>query len=416
MLGKTVENFVNLRAPVRSLVLLFWVYSFTGALIGVFTQIFLYQRFANVTLNVYAMMVFFTGIMVGFVWLGYLASRFRVNIKHGFMSSFLVTGSSIILLLYSTTIEITYVAMFLYGIGQGLFWLTIHTFELSETKNEERDFYSSLLSAGGQISDLAGPALATLFIWTSESVLEWDTFTLLFILTPLFYLLGYFCFRNITDYYPEPVTWADVKHFFSEKRNRIAQVYLLGDSVGVIASDVIPPLAILLILGGAVEVGIYNTLFALFSVFCILTLARYRTVNNRLRIFGIASLLIATVSVLLGYFFGFVMLIIYTVTTGILRPILRVSQHVIDLETMESIGRPTSDFYATMLLRDFSLFVWRVGGGVLFLFFLQYATSEKQLFFVGFSYMALTLVLAFVGAYFLIKTRPTRQDLRELEA
>jgi len=403
MLSETIANFQKLRRPVRSLVFLFWIYSFTGALIGVFTQIFLYQRFADITLNVYATQVFFTGIMVGFVILGYIASLLRRNIKNGFLASFLVIGSSVTVLLFSSTIEVAYFAMFLNGIGQGLFWLTIHTFELAETKSHERDFYSSLLTAGGQLSLVAGPALATVLIWFSENILAWDTFTVLFILTPFCYLLGLFCFSDIQDYYPKAARWADLKHFFSERKNLVSQLYLLGGNIGVVAGGVIPPLAILLILGGAVNVGVYNTLFALFSAICVLSLVRYRTTSNRLYIFGIATVILALATILFGFYFGLFFLIIYTITQGILAPILRVSAHVIDLETMESIGRSDSDFYSTMLLRDLSLFVWRIMGGFVFLGFLSLFSSEESLIGGGLYFIAFSLITTFFGAYFLLK-------------
>lgn len=407
MLSDTISNFKQLRTPVKSLVYLFWTYAFTGSLIGVFLQIFLYERFSDITLNIYSTMIFYTGIMVGFVVLGYLASLWRLNIKNGFIASFFITAMSIVLLSQAESVSGAYWAMFFNGMGSGLFWLTIHTFELSETKNKERDFYSSMLTAGSQIFTLAGPALATLLIWISESILSWDTFALLFMVTPLFYLLGLFCFADIEDYRPEPVRLDDLKHFLSEKRNLLSQVYLLGSDIGNIPKDIIIPLATLFILGGALEVGIYNTLFAIFSTFCVLYIAKHRTTDNRLQILGVATVLLAGVTILYGYLFGLVTLIVYTIAYGILSPILRVSVHVIDLETMESIGRKESDFYATMLLRDLSLFVWRILGGFMLLGLLHFFTGERDFIAVGLYLVAFSLLTTFGGAYLLLQSRNT---------
>lgn len=402
MLTSTLSQFHALRAPVRSLILLFWVYDFTGALLGIFTQLYLYQQFQSVILNVQATMLFFTGIAIGFVGAGYVASRMQINIKNGFLVSFLINGIAIVMLFYSSTIETAYAAMLMYGIGTGLFALTMHTFELAETNNQERDFYSSLLSAGGQIFSFVGPVLATLLIWLSEAVLDWGTFTLLFIISPIFYLVGFLYFSGISDYKPQKIKWSDIKYFFTEKRNLVAQLYLLGSSIGFVVASTIPPLALLIILGGAFEVGFYNTVLAIFSALFILILAKYRTVNNRLRIFGLATLAAVMVTILFGTFFGLMMLVVYTIAMAILKPILRVSEHVIDLETMESIGRSGVDFYPTMILRDFSLFVWRMVGAGIFLLLLYIFPSEEQLFAVGFYFIAASLVITFLGAHLLL--------------
>jgi MFS family permease len=372
----------------------------------VFTQIFLYERFASVPRNIIATLVFYAGIMVGFVVFGYVASIFRLNIKIGFPLSFMVMAAAVVLLLFSHTVEAAYFAMGLSGIGEGLFWLTIHTFELSETKDNERDFYSSMLSAGGQILSLAGPAVATLLIWLSATVFNWGTFTLLFLFTPLVYLLGLFCFSGIQDYRPARVEWADLVHFLSDKRNHIAQFYLMGTSFQNFFSATIPPLVILFILGTSFRVGIYSTLFAILSTLCILVLARHRTTENRLFILTVATVLLAIMTVLFGYFFTFVALVVYTVAEGILQPILRVSIHVIDLQTMESIGRSTSDFYATMLLRDFSLFVWRSIAGLGFLLTIGFLHTEKESLVAGIYFLAFSLLAIYAGARLLLKSAP----------
>src|SRR5258708_2555166 len=153
-----VTRFFALRPPVRSLVLLYGVYVFTGSLTWVFTQIFLYSRFSSISLNIVSTMLLYTGIMVGFCVFGYLASLWRLNIKYGFSISFLVLAASFVSFLFAATPAIAFVAVFLNGLGHGFFWLTIHTFELAETKDHERDFYSSLLSAGDQTLSLLGPA------------------------------------------------------------------------------------------------------------------------------------------------------------------------------------------------------------------------------------------------------------------
>lgn len=401
----TMDRFRELRAPVRSLVFLFWIYVFTGALTSIFTQVLLYERYSSVALNVTAMVIFFTGLMVGFCVYGYVASLFHLNIKQGFVWSFFVMGAAVVYIWASHTSVMAYIAMFVSGIGQGLFWLTIHTFELTETRDHERDFYSSLLSMGGQILGLAGPACATLLIWLSGTVLHWGNFTLLFLAAPLVYLLGFFCFSAIRDYRPERIEGTDLVHFLTDRKNLAAQPYLAAVGFEHIIGSIVMPLAILSIVGSAVSVGLYNTMFAVFSTLCLLLLAQYRKPANRLQILGIASVVLAASTVWIGYEFTLVALVVYAIIAGIFSPMFQVSVHVIDLQTMESIGRPEKDFYATMIFRDLVFWFTRTIGGLAFLIMIAYfMPNEKETLRIGLYLVALGLLAIYGGARNLLGT------------
>src|SRR3989338_8329860 len=129
------RDFASQRQPVRSLIFLIWIYAFTNSLVSVFSQLYLYQKFTSLPLNIIATMAQFTGIMIGFCVPGYLASIFRINIKHGFLISFAAIGVALTYLLHITDVTTAYLAMFLWGVGQGIYWLTVNTFELSETED-----------------------------------------------------------------------------------------------------------------------------------------------------------------------------------------------------------------------------------------------------------------------------------------
>ncbi len=371
-----------------------------------FTQIFLYQKFTSISLNVLATMASYTGIMIGFCVPGFLASIWRLNIKHGFMWSFAVMGASIFYLLHITDISHAYLAMFLWGMGQGIFWLTVNTFELTETIDNERDYYSSVLNAGNQILSLVGPALAALLIWISGNVLGLGTYTLLFTIAPAIFLLGFFCFSDIRDYRPESLHWADVVHYFTDRQNQFAQIYTMGTGFQHILGTTVPALAILSILGSALRIGIYNTFFAVFSAICILVVAQYRTPANRITIYGVTTIGVVASILWFGYALDFAALIIYTVVGSILKPLLNISSHVIDLGAME-IGRRESDFYATMLLRDLLLWFWRCVGGSAFLMLISILGVKENSISVGLYLLAGAFLLTYFGAFFFLKSRTT---------
>jgi MFS transporter, YQGE family, putative transporter len=351
-------------------------------------------------------MALYTGIMLGFCIPGYIAARLRLNSKGGFVWSFISTGIAIFALLFIQGAPSALAVMLLWGFGQGIFWLTVNTFELTETKDSERDFYSSVLNAGNQVLGLAGPACATLLIWLSGVVMHIGTFTLLFTVAPAIYLLGFFCFATIRDYRPRPIELADVKHFFTDRRNQYAQLYTGGMGFQQMLGVTVPPLVILFILGTALRVGLYSTFFSIFSAFCVLALAQYRTHSNRLTIYVFTTLGLTVAISLLGYLFSFAGLIMYTLLEGIFTPLNNVSSHVVDLASME-IGRKESDFYATMILRDLSLWFWRMLGGTVFLLALSVLHTEKSFLSFGLYLLAAGLVFTYCGAYFLVKKMET---------
>lgn len=391
-----------MRPSARALIGVFWVYALTSSLVSVFIQIFLYQKFTSVSLNVLATMVFHTGIMIGFCVPGYFVALWHLNIKRGFLASFVLMGASIFYLLNIATINEAYLAMLFWGIGFGIFYLCVNTFELTETKDAERDFYSSVLNAGNQIISFVGPAIAVFLIWLSSSVLHSGTYTLLFTVAPLIYLLGFFFFSTIRDYHPLPIEWADVRHYFTDRRNQAAQIYTLGTGFQQMIGVTIPPIAILFILGTTLKVGIYNTLFAIFSALCILFVAQYRTPSNRLQIYGVTTLGFALAIVWFGYSLTLTALIVYTIIEAVLSPLMNVSSHVIDLNSME-IGREESDFYATMILRDFFLWVWRCVGGLTLLVVISKIGTDKVSLTIGLYLMAAGYLLTYFGAFLLIK-------------
>ncbi len=94
----SLAHFRSMRSRLRSLIFLFWVYSFVSRSVTAFSQIYIYQMFDSVQLNIIAAMANFTGIMIGFCVCGVIAARYRMNAKHGFLLSFIFTGLGLILL------------------------------------------------------------------------------------------------------------------------------------------------------------------------------------------------------------------------------------------------------------------------------------------------------------------------------
>lgn len=392
-----------MRTQLRSLIFLFWVYSFVSRAVSAFSQIYIYQMFDSVQLNIIAAMASFTGIMVGFSIYGAIAAQFRLNAKYGFLLSFIFTALGLILLPLARDVPEACAAMTVRGIGAG-FWLTIHTYELMESRDHERDIYSTFLSAGDQIITLASPAFATLLIWLSHHLGLGD-YTLLFLATPPIFLLGLPSLGALKDYRPEPMAKHDLVHFVADRRNQAAEIYLLGGAASHILSNALIPLAAITVLGSALNVGGFNTAFAFAGALALLAVGSRRRPENRLLILGISSIVLIALNLMLGYSLTIVTLVVYTIGTSIMQPISRVSQHVIDLKTMDGMAHGASDFYPAMILRDVALWVWRMAAAGLLLAFAGGVGTGREAISLGMYLIAGAIVVTYAGAWVLLAWR-----------
>ncbi len=403
MQSKSVAQFILLRKPVKAMIYLFWIYVFAASLTGLFVQLFVYGKFHSIATNVISMGVNFTGLMVGFCVIGWLYARLRINIKLGYIGSFILMAASFLFLYGDVSYRDAMLFMFANGVGNGIYWLTIHTFELTETKNIEREFYSSMLSFGGLVVGLIAPLLGTLLLYLSEFIFH-QTFTLLFLVAPIFYLFGLPFIANISDYRPRPILMRDVRHFFTDRRNQFLQIYMAGDSLSFAWEASLIPVASLLLLQDAKNVGIFNSIFAVISALMLVFLTRYRNEGNRLSFLALTTLLLSFFAILPAASFTLIVFVIFTFGSVVVKPLYRVSSHVIDLETMETLAHADSDFYPTMILRDLSLWLWRIAGCILLFVVSWYAKGDIATIRLGFLLMVAAPVLTLFGAFLMYRT------------
>ena len=403
MFQQTLKNFHALRRPVKAMVYLHWIYGIVGALTSTFVQIFLYRQFDSLAFNILGLILYFIGCALGFSLVGALIAHYQGNMKWGYISAFLMLCVSFLFLFGNVDKQDAIIFMFTNGFGLGLYWVTLHTFELTETKNDERDYYSSVLSAGDQIIDLVAPALAVLLFYLSVEVLHLSTFSLLFIVAPLIYLSGVPLFRHVQNYYPLPIKRADVRHFFYDRRNRHAQVYLFAGSANFAFMRLVLPIVAIMFQGNVTNVGLYNAIFAVISAVTLIWLAKHRHSGTRLRFLYLTSLASIAVTVLLALRFELVMFIIFSVLSVVIKPLQRVSAHVIDLESMETLGREGSDFFPTMILRDTVFGLWRVGALIGLWLLLSFAPSPEAGIRFALIALAFSTALTYFGATLLYK-------------
>jgi Major Facilitator Superfamily len=397
----SLAQFWSMRSRLRSLVFLFWIYSFVSQAVGLFSAIYIYKLFDSVQLNIVAAMASFTGIMISFCIYGWIAAQARLNAKYGFPLSFVFTALGLILLTFASDVPQACAAVAIRGIGSGFFWLTIHTYELMESRDHERDIYSTFLSAGNQVITFTAPAFATFLIWLSHH-LGLGEFTLLFLATPPVFLLGLPSLGALKDYRPEPIARHDLVHFVADRRNLAAQVYLMGGAATHILLNTLIPLASIVVLGTALNVGGFNTVFAIAGALALLAVGSRRRPDNRLTILGLSTIALMALNLMLGYSLTLTTLIVYTIGTSVMQPVMRVSQHVIDLKTMDGMAHAASDFYPAMILRDVALWIWRMTAAALLLVFAGSAGTGAGALSPGMYMIAGAMAVTYAGAWILL--------------
>lgn len=99
----------------------------------------------------------------------------------------------------------------------GLYFNGIHVQELANIQDQERDFYSSLLSMGKSLIKVVTPFLVAVLFLFAEAV-ETDAYLMIFSLIPLLFLASMTAIHKVPDYIPQKIQRADIKNFFNIKK------------------------------------------------------------------------------------------------------------------------------------------------------------------------------------------------------
>jgi hypothetical protein len=81
---------------------------------------------------------------------------------------------------------------------------------------------------------------------------------------------------------------------------------------------------------------------------------------------------------------------------------MRVSQHVIDLKTMDGMSHRASDFYPTMILRDAAIWVWRTLAALILLAFAGDTGAGQDAISLGMYFIAGATIITYAGARMLL--------------
>ena len=380
MFTKTLHRFRALPDDARAMVFLYWVYEFSQMIVGLFLNVFVYETTGSLLCLLIYNLVFFCLVAVGFSGWGYVVAQRQISLKYNYLRAFTTYILSFLSLVFLPR-DFVYLLLFaaFNGLGLGMFWVGVHSYEMLTTTEENRDFYSSMVSLGTQIFSTVSPLVATLSFYLSEQVFHLETFEILFWILPFVYLCSLPFLFKLPDYTPKRIPHSEWKRLIFDPKLKKVRRYILSGGLPWGFRSALYPAISLLSLKTVINIGLLQTLMGGVSVLALVLLSHRRHEGNRVQILLYAVLgMMAAFSLLFfwelsPWFFG-----LFSLSLTLLSPIYRVSEHVLDLKAMEQLSGEHS-FYPGLVYRDMLIWVGRSLAIGLLLLLVLFTTEERTL-------------------------------------
>ncbi len=354
-------NFKKLPESNKSMVYLMWIYSVWALIAMTFVNIYVFKINNSFKDIIFYNINFFTFNFVWFSFIWWIMSLLWKNIKNMYYIWYsFFTLSFICLLIFNWNLFWAYVFWSLYGLWNWSFRCAVHTQELKNIEDKNRDFYSSSITVWRNILQIITPLIVSLIFYLSTfSNFNW--YLILFLFLPLIYISSFFFINNIDSYIPKKITLSDLKNFFNFKRYKYWHLYFLLGWWFIRSFElVLIPIISIVILKTEINIWLFQWILTILSTYLVMDLSFKRNKKTRLKYFFIICIFIFIINVFFWIFFNLTIFIIFSLTTIFTSPIFRVSEHVYDLELMDSIKTWDHDFFPAMIFREAVLWIWRV--------------------------------------------------------
>lgn len=398
MFLKTLHRFRALPETTRAMVFLYWVYEFSQTIVGLFLNVFVFLETRSLLSLILYNFVFAFFIMLGFSGWGALMARWQISLKYNYLRAFTLYIFSFFCLIFLPR-EFAYFLLFaaLNGLGLGMFWVGVHGYEMLTTNNKNRDFYSSMVTLGSQIISILSPLVATVSFTLSEKVFHLETFEILLWILPFIYLSSLPFLFKLPHYTPPRIPKQEWKRLFFDKKLRPMREYIVAGGLPWGFHSTLYAALSILSLKTVINLGLFQTAAGLFSVLLILFLSHKRHEGNRVKILFHAVLgLMLSAGVLLFWQVSPLVFIGVSLAMIVLKPIYRVSEHVIDLQVMEKLTGEHS-FYPGIVYRDIIIWIGRALAISLLLLF-SLLTSEVHTLQLGLLALMLSYAMMYLRA------------------
>lgn len=360
MFQKFLANFRQLPSSNISMVYLTWIYHFGAIITNIFSSIYVYTVHESLITVVVYHIVSFIFIFIGFTWLWVLATIYSWNTKNFFTGAFFLYIFALINILFFWE---TFLWIFLYGALNGIwiwmYWNAIHTQELANVIDSDRDFYSSSVSFWKNIFSVFSPFLAAIFfsLWVFFNI---DGYKLLFSFLLLIYLYALLFIKKIDNYVPQKISRDDITNFCNFRIYKFWNMFFFFDWAQNALITAILPIIMIILLHSEINIWIYNSILWIISVYFIGYFSLKRSRSSRFYYFSLFWLLMSVTYLIFWVVFDLYGFIVFSFLNILFYPLLHISQHVYALRLMDSVKTQKNDFYPAMLFRETILFFWRI--------------------------------------------------------
>lgn len=376
------------------------LFSFGGALSGIFQSVFLWKLDKTYSLLAYYSLYWSIAIIFSFGLCAWIARKTSpmITMRLGFifylityliMLIFHNTLSDHIILLGSTT-----------GLAMSLYYVGVHMAVLDLTTNDKRDQFlyvqGILLTIGGVIA----PLLSGILISQFQGMIG---YYVVFIATCVFFFISFLISLKVKGI---PVTtksyfWDVIKNPSREWKKMYKVMFADGIVSGVYSTFLITMITFK-VAGGELSLGVYNTAAEIVAIVAFYLLAKFSNQKYRLAIFAIGSVSIFLSSVLLSALPVFISLVIFGVVSPVAMNMINTSMNAMIYESIEKDPQYKEKRLDYIIIREIPLGVGRIIGVFLFLAMQKYFDIETLLP-ISFSFFPIVYVIIIPSLYFIWK-------------
>jgi len=360
MLNKFITNFKKLPLSNKSMVYLMWIYNVWEIITWTFINIYVFKINNSLENILLYNTIFFTFCLIGFTFIWAIMSELGKNIKYMYyISYFLFILSFILLFIFNSNLFWVNLFWVLFWLWTWTFWCAVHTQELKNIENKNRDFYSSSISAGSNIVSVVTPLLVA-FLFYISWFYKFDWYLVLFLVLPIIYVSSFLFIKEIDSYTPKKITREDIINFFDLSKYKYWHLYFLFTWFRQAMSGVIIATIWIVLLKTEENIWLFQAWLTFISTFAVIHLSHKRQEENRLKYYFRVIIAMTILYIIFWMYFWLLSYIIFSLLLLFIKPIFRVSEHVYDLSMMDNIKILDNDFYPSMLLREIILWIWRV--------------------------------------------------------
>lgn len=396
------NNLIKLNNQSLAIVKIMFFYNFSSVILNTFFGAIIYKiNNSLMDLLIYSLIMICVADL-SFILFGVLISIFKLSMKKNYYFSIIVNTLSYIWLVFNnSTLFDFYIFGILHGISIGAYWLSLHTYELTHTKDKDRDFYASVLSLGMQVLKLVVPFLSTIIFFISIKLFNNEYLLLLYII-PLIYIFSLKPLEDIEEFNAQKLSIGKLKKELFTYENKIITIYTFFDSFKFGNLIVLNSYITIIALNSLLNIGIATTIFSIITLLLTGIFSNYRNFDNRILIMLIGILGVICAYLPLYYEINFYTYIWWSLMLIIFNPLYEITSRVINLYSMEKIKIEDS-FYTSMIYRTCILWLGRVLSLGLFIYLYSVINDEKLIISFMITMFLVSYLMEFIMAKKILK-------------